>query len=1234
MTPKRASYTFITIPSPLVVSEAPEIQRSGTSVPSPSAAACSHDGTHSPAAAAATQSVVAAAAASTAVAAERGTTGSSAAAAAASTSGSTYAAVTSSAIDGAAATSPCRGAAAATPPAVVGVDAEKAAAAPCKPRRARGKAAMSVAPSRTDALAEALKSCSQSRLAPLHERSDSGSSEGQQQQSADNRRPTVAAAISDTRAAAMTTSSCVRGAASAATQQTSSPDHHNGPRSEPSSMASSVSTAYGHSPFFLPRPSQFTPDSSSSSSSSFSSSSFSSSSWRSGGSSCHSNVTRTGESTGRAAAPSVAEKHSAEQQISGNKEGQNGRSSGVVLPSFADAQLPPLAVEDTAVMLREFAALLQRLEYSGQQALQQQKQPQHTRARDGGGRHRLSPQEQLQQQAVVCASLSARLERLFDAGDACSAQPALPGSPEASPASAADSGVSPKKRHQLMLPGVRSRAGIQESASGEEDWPEHDGSSQRIALRTLGTLSTLGSTGSVSFELTQAYSPPRTSLEIHRGRLRLAKLKEDFERLQQKHERLVTLFNIRMLLPLSRRRRSGRSYETSIDSTSSPTQAVPDASSREKQQSLHPDDTSTTTKQCVSPSSSCSSRNENLARGAAEAGGTPASRLEGAAAARDSRGFLGNLDFSHFAGDWGAGNDRDSTAAVAGFARSRRRHSSSLISCSRSLRFPSGGVGGAYTPLRNLLRYTSTSSSSSGGGVGGSPQQHGLPRSSLENGFGSFFSFNDTGSVSFGDSLPPIHMFSRHEREKDKPGDAAGLSSLSQGKSSLEGRQQQQQLQWETNNSRRKSAAGTGFRWRRGDSSVLFPGEASLENVWKPTRLQEVDEGFEEQQRREQLEQLQHIEECVHVLQELHVQIADEVEASEEPLATVAAETDAAAEQTAQANRELVTASLRRSRWWGVQGGGVAAAAGVVVGGLAGGPIGAAVGLLCGAFIGATSGSALEREHRHKLLRLTRDRTRRRKPPSREGEQQTQLRSASVPPALGADLRQTEYRGEQELVRRPRELSTTTDRETSADGDRRGRTTSERQRPQSKCSTQQQNRGTAVSPQKEDAAVTTVHDGRAQEQQRRKADLRRHRQPRFSQRENAFRDSREASRSSSSSTAVTRSSGTAYSRSTAGAVRSSAAVSTEAAISARTVVCTDSSSGKEAADAHGYLRQGGDERLKRTAAQRKREKLRSPNVPLPALLGWGGSSVLQQADRHIRGRAAGRQSRTTRSTPN
>ncbi|PHJ19836.1 ppg3 [Cystoisospora suis] len=527
------------------------------------------------------------------------------------------------------------------------------------------------------------------------------------------------------------------------------------------------------------------------------------------------------------------------------------RVPSLALPSsFEDAPLPAVAREDAAAMLRDFATLLQRLERLGSHHRQLQQSIQIRSCSVSSSSPQLSAvsraelveaRRQLKQHAVVCASVSARLGRLFS-----------------------------EDHEMISAHGTNSAAARTTQGNGEEN-KKNNGMSMLVQghdSRTEEEKSSLRLGDSKrTDEATGRGSDEGGAAANQRRRLLLSKLRQDFLRLQQHHERLMLLFDSHAF-------------------------------------SLHLEE----------PSEHCLVRSSGPRQ---EEGSGP--NLLVKKERGQTPGLLALIDFGHFA-------QHESGVTDNSGPRADRSDCSRATLC--------GVASGPGIAEAGLVTCSKDDSK-------GHPQR-----------FDEHTSCNRSCSGERRQCLQPTCVA--------PPTSASSSSSSSSVRS--------------------PSCSGAGGLAEPRFLPLPAPEElpssplaSSFCSFWRPTCLQEVDEGLEEAQRREQLQQLRQLEQCVNVLHELHLQVASDVAAAEEPLLAAADEGESACVEIAQANRELISASMRRSRWWGVQGGGAAAAAGAIVGVVAGGPIGLAAGAVVGAFLGASSGTALKREHRRKLTGLKKE---------------------------------------------------------------------------------------------------------------------------------------------------------------------------------------------------------------------------------------------------------------------
>ncbi|KFG61102.1 putative ppg3 [Toxoplasma gondii RUB] len=582
------------------------------------------------------------------------------------------------------------------------------------------------------------------------------------------------------------------------------------------------------------------------------------------------------------------------------------------VPEFDGRELPALAQEDAAMMLRDFAALLQRLECLGREGSKGPERPLTSGGRveatfvetlECEGRQSLREatawRRRLQEQAIMCASMHARLEYLFTEEKRHVKETEGVGTGDKTHGEA-DTGDATRDRPQdgcSQFPEVHTNSSDSALCRGKHGvCPETEqaarssrGASGRGKLRSCdrgGHTDVEGRERNAHVPGAAKTSGERSTVaESNRSRLHLSKLRQDFSRLQHQYERLLLLLDAQVLPFSSRESAPFREAEDRMDPAATP-----------------------------------SAREANTTDG-------------------DRHDLLQLLDFSHFAGEC---DDRASRR----FARTRSEERPSAVAASGfsqgSARLLGHGGTGSLSGRPSTLRQRTTDAKASSPSFLASSLPLSLPPYPVPPPPHPLFA-----EVTEDVLLPPLRCGpSRAGPSRPATGCGEGAAASSEGAS----------------------------------PSVSFvPSSASL---WRPTSLQEVDEHLEETQREEQLEQLRHLEQCVHVLHELHLNLAGDVAAAEEPILTAVDETENACGQVAQANRELVDASLRRSRWWGLQGGGAAAAAGVVVGAAAAGPAGALAGAVIGAVLGAGSGGALRRQHRKKIKKIgERLERRRRRPP-------------------------------------------------------------------------------------------------------------------------------------------------------------------------------------------------------------------------------------------------------------
>ncbi|PFH33815.1 hypothetical protein BESB_080310 [Besnoitia besnoiti] len=271
------------------------------------------------------------------------------------------------------------------------------------------------------------------------------------------------------------------------------------------------------------------------------------------------------------------------------------------VPAFDGRKLPAVAPEDAAAMLKEFALLLSRLEALGRET---RKLPAHAVShdeRDRRSRERVPhapfvdlleregdqrlPQgnalrKQLQEQAVICASLHARLEYLFDESRATqetlekegcpgdrNARPAPPGEEEprargqeaprptapssGGGASAADDHTADpgRKTGGKLAPSADSYSlsagGSARQKDAELRRTRADGSDNHAAVeerRETGA----GAPGSLKLSAGRREDASAFS-ECHRRRLHHSKLRQDFARLQEQYGRLMLLLGVQVL---------------------------------------------------------------------------------------------------------------------------------------------------------------------------------------------------------------------------------------------------------------------------------------------------------------------------------------------------------------------------------------------------------------------------------------------------------------------------------------------------------------------------------------------------------------------------------------------------------------------------------------------------------------------------------------------------------------
>ncbi|KEP63146.1 UNVERIFIED_CONTAM: hypothetical protein HHA_221640 [Hammondia hammondi] len=548
------------------------------------------------------------------------------------------------------------------------------------------------------------------------------------------------------------------------------------------------------------------------------------------------------------------------------------------VPEFDGRELPALAQEDAAMMLRDFAALLQRLECLGREG------------REGRQslREATAWRRRLQEQAIMCASMHARLEYLFADEKRQVKETEGPEAGDKPRGEEADTGDATRDRPQdgcSQFPEVhtnssdsalcRGKHGVcRETEQAARSWRGASGRGKFRSSDRGGHTDVEGRERNAHVPGAAKTSGERSAVaESNRSRLHLSKLRQDFSRLQHQYERLLLLLDVQVL-PFSSR-------ESAV---------FGEAEGR------------------MAPAATPSERGANTVDG-------------------DRHDLLQLLDFSHFAGE---GEDRASRR----LGRTRSEEHPSAVSAStfsqRSARLLGHGVTGSLSGIPPTFCQRTTDEKTSSPSFLASSLPPSLPPCPVPVPPHSLFA-----EVNEDVLLPPLRCGPSR----------AGPSGPATGR-----------------------GEGTAARSEGGSPSVSFvPSSASL---WRPTSLQEVDEHLEETQREEQLEQLRHLEQCVHVLHELHLNLAGDVAAAEEPILTAIDETENACGQVAHANRELVDASLRRSRWWGLQGGGAAAAAGVVVGAAAAGPAGALAGAVIGAVLGVGSGGALRRQHRKKIKKI------------------------------------------------------------------------------------------------------------------------------------------------------------------------------------------------------------------------------------------------------------------------
>ncbi|CBZ50041.1 putative ppg3 [Neospora caninum Liverpool] len=579
------------------------------------------------------------------------------------------------------------------------------------------------------------------------------------------------------------------------------------------------------------------------------------------------------------------------------------------VPEFDGSELPAVAQEDAAMMLKDFASLLHRLEFLGRES---RERPRQVQRRDAGSmvgsflerleqegqqslRESTALRRRLQEHAIICASMHARLEYLFEEkrevkerkeGNTASREQGQKRDVPEDSLREASSSVREARPPSRDCSSSRGEKAAPASPRASPPWgktPErepqrtHDGDKDNERERKGHVLAV------VTARAGRPEDRPAVA-ESNRSRLHLSKLRQDFLRLQQQYERLVLLLDIQVLpFPSRDGARKGGESEEVIAACPTEAEKTRDASSTED---------------------------------------------------RSSHDLLQLLDFNHFAG--GCGSDRGPSR----FIRPRSEPSSGSLCAS----FPSQGAVRFHGSPGGALSCSGEPSPHQVGAVRARATLPALSRP-LPTSSSLLSELNEDVL------LPPLRCGPTRGGPSATAPDASGLGQLA------------------------SSATAAS-------PSVSFvPSSASL---WRPTSLQEVDEHLEESQRQEQLEQLRHLEQCVHVLHEMHLNIAGDVAAAEEPILAAVDETESARDQVAHASRELVDASLRRSRWWGLQGGGAAAAAGVFVGAAAGGPVGAVAGAVVGAFLGAGSGGALRRQHRKKIKKLGERLERQRRRPHRQ----------------------------------------------------------------------------------------------------------------------------------------------------------------------------------------------------------------------------------------------------------